>query len=48
LEYGGDWFLKYKSEEEMLELAGGIYDALDVTLSKDTSGVYQYLEIRKE
>lgn len=46
MEYVGDWFLDYKTEEMMVSLADGLPNAASVDLVKDSEGVYQYLEIQ--
>ncbi len=47
MEYVGDWFLKYKNEAQMRELAEGL-DGVDATsVDLDSQRVYQFLEIRK-
>ena len=47
MEYGGDWFLKYKDEGQMRELAEGLSDVSSVSLRPDSQCIYQYLEIRR-
>ncbi len=48
MEYVGDWFLKYKDETQMRSLADDLKGVASVTLTLDSQGVHQYLEIRKE
>lgn len=48
MEYVGDWFLDYKTEEMMYDLADGLTGVASTKLLKDEQGVYQYLNIRKE
>jgi len=48
MEYVGNWWLNYKAEHEMLELVDGLQGVAHVNLSKDSLGVYQYLEVRHE
>ena len=48
MEYVGDWFLKYKDEAQMRELAEGLDGVASVSLEVDSQRVYQYLEIRRE
>lgn len=47
MEYGGDWFLKYKDETQMRELAEGLEGVASLSLTSDGQHVYQYLEIRR-
>jgi extracellular factor (EF) 3-hydroxypalmitic acid methyl ester biosynthesis protein len=47
MEYGGDWFLSYKTSEEMLAMVDGLPELHSVDLELDEFGVYQYLDIRK-
>lgn len=46
MEYVGDWFLDYKTEEMMYEMADGLPGIVSVELMTDDQGVYQYLELR--
>ena len=48
MEYAGDWFMDYKDEQTMYDLAEGLSDVNDIRLSIDKFGVYQYLEIIKK
>jgi len=48
MEYGGDWFLKYKTSEEMMSLSDGLEAVVERSLRADSQGVYQFLEIRKD
>lgn len=47
MEYVGDWFLKYKNEAQMRELAEGLEGVASTSLTLDDQHVYQYLETRK-
>lgn len=47
MEWGGGWFLDYKDESTMYELAAELKGVAKATLTTDSFGVYQYLEIRK-
>jgi len=47
MEWGGDWFLRYKDADEMKTLVDGLRDVETVSLTIDSQGVYQYLEIKK-
>ena len=47
MEYGGDWFLNYKTEDELKSLADGLPDVESVHLKKDSFCIYQYLRIKK-
>jgi len=47
MEWGGDWFLTYKSKDEMHQLYRDLKDIQSVNLTTDSQGVYQYLEIIK-
>lgn len=48
MEYGGNWYLEYKTEDEMVSLASGLKDVEDIQLTLDIYKVFQYLEIRKK
>jgi len=48
MEYVGDWFLKYKTAEQMYALTDSLENVAGVNLTLDSQGVHQYLEIRKE
>ena len=48
MEWGGEWYLNYKTEDEMLELAEGLEGVASVSCDMDTQHVYQYLTIEKE
>jgi hypothetical protein len=47
MEYGGDWFLQYKTQEQMAEIAEGLADVKNFEVMIDEFGVYQYLHIKK-
>ncbi|MBL9202714.1 MAG: class I SAM-dependent methyltransferase [Opitutaceae bacterium] len=47
MEYGGDWFLRYKDAPAMRELAAGLPAVEQTDLSLDAQGVYQFLELKK-
>lgn len=47
MEYGGDWFLNYKTSDEMRQLITGIEEVKSVNLCTDSYGVYQYLTVEK-
>ena len=47
MEWGGDWFLKYKDESQMSALSDGLEGVASSQLSVDSQGVYQFLEIQK-
>lgn len=47
LELVGDWYLSYKSQQEMLSLALALPSIQDVRLETDPFGVYQYISILK-
>ena len=48
MEWGGEWYLQYKTEEEMRSLATGLEGVAEVTYDMDSQGVYQYLTIERE
>ena len=48
MEWGGDWYLDYKSRADFHELGAGLQGLLEASYSIDTHGVYQYLELRAE
>jgi extracellular factor (EF) 3-hydroxypalmitic acid methyl ester biosynthesis protein len=47
MEYVSDWFLEYKTKEEMLSLVEEIGNVEKVEVEIDPFGVYQYLKIRR-
>lgn len=47
MEYGAEWFLLYRTEEEMIELAEGLPPDAQISIEKDESGAQLYLVIRK-
>lgn len=47
MEYGAEWFLLYRTEEEMLNLAEGLPPDAQISIEKDESGAQLYLVIRK-
>jgi hypothetical protein len=48
MEWGGDWYLDYKSEATMYELAAPLEGVAEQKVVLDSLGVYQFLEIRKK
>lgn len=48
MEYGGNWFLEYKTKEELFSLTDNLSNVANVEITNDHFGVYQYLKIRKE
>jgi hypothetical protein len=48
MEYGGNWFLDYKSENEMYSLVEGLRSVKKAELKIDSYNVYQYLMIKKD
>ena len=47
MEWGGDWFLKYKDESQMPALLDGLECVANSRYSSDSRHVYQFLEIQK-
>jgi extracellular factor (EF) 3-hydroxypalmitic acid methyl ester biosynthesis protein len=48
MEWVCDWYLKYKTEAELLSIAEGLEPIESVGVSRDTQGVYQFLEVRRK
>jgi SAM-dependent methyltransferase len=46
MEYGGEWYLNYKDEQTMFDLAAAVPGLADASLLTDDAGVYQYLSLR--
>ncbi len=47
MEYGSEWFLIHRSEEELKELASGLPEDAKLTVEKEPEGVNLFLNIRK-
>lgn len=47
MEWGGEWYLNYKTEEQMRELVVGLDGLASVSYEIDSQNVYQYLTIQK-
>ncbi len=47
MEYGSEWFLIHRSEEEFKELAAGLPEDTKITIEKEPEGVNLFLNIRK-
>ena len=47
MEWGGGWFLDYKTEDEMRSLATGLEGMAAASYEIDPFGVYQYVSIKK-
>lgn len=47
MEYAGNWFLEYKTKDDMLSLIENLPGVSDADVYIDKYGVYQYLKIRK-
>jgi extracellular factor (EF) 3-hydroxypalmitic acid methyl ester biosynthesis protein len=45
MEYVAEWYMEYKTSEQMLSLAEGLEDVKSVTVKQDPFSVYHYLEI---
>jgi extracellular factor (EF) 3-hydroxypalmitic acid methyl ester biosynthesis protein len=48
MEYGGNWFLDYKTKEEMIALTTDLPDVSEVKIELDEFQVYQYLTIKRK
>lgn len=47
MEYGSNWFLIHRSEEELKALAVGLPDDIDIKVEREPEGVNLFLNIRK-
>ena len=47
MEYAAEWFLLYRSEDEMIDLAEGLPADSQISIERDESGAQLYLVIRK-
>jgi len=47
MEYAAEWFLLYRTRDEMLDLACGLPAGADVSIEKDEGGAQLYLIIKK-
>ena len=48
MEWGGEWYLDYKTEDQMHAIVDGLDGVVDVSYDIDEFGVYQYLTIQKD
>ena len=47
MEYGGEWYLIYRNEQLMMDLASKVENAESIFVEKDQTGLNDFLVIRK-
>jgi len=47
MEYGGEWYLIYRNEQLMMDLASKVKNAESIFVEKDQTGFNDFLVIRK-
>ena len=48
MEYVGEWFMEYKTKDELLALTEKLANVAKVNIEQDPFGVYNYLELVKD